>query len=197
MTDGVVGVVLAGGASRRMGRDKARLELDGVNLAQGALVKLAAVCDTVLLADGGRGSAPGWTSIADGPGRGPAAGLLAAAERHPESSLLVLACDLPLVPAGLLSRLAAPGRAVPAAALVPRWRRGIEPLCARYSPAALERLAARVATGNFALHRWLATLDVHYLEGAELAGYGRPEESFFNLNRPEDLERLVSGRATR
>ncbi len=187
-----------------MGRDKARLELDGVNLAHSAASKLAAVCDAVLLADGGRRSVPGWTSVEDGPGRGPAAGLLAAAECHPQSSLLVLACDLPLVPAELLARLAAPGRrdagrieTVHAAALVPRWRRGIEPLCARYRPSALVQLARRVAAGNFALHRWLETLDVHYLEGAELVRYGRPEETFFNLNRPEDLQRLVSARATR
>jgi len=200
MTDRVVGVVLAGGASLRMGRDKAGLELDGVSLVERAASRLATVCGTVLLADGGRRSTPGWTSIEDGPGRGPAAGLLAAAERHPQSSLLALACDLPLVPEELLARLAATGRRTAAAggeALVPRWRRGLEPPCACYRAPAFAHLARRVAAGSFALHRWLEDMDVRYLEGAELDRFGPPEEMFFNLNRPEDLKRLVSGPATR
>jgi molybdopterin-guanine dinucleotide biosynthesis protein A len=188
-----------------MGRDKARLEIDGVRLAHGAASRLAEVCGTVVLADGGRGSAAGWTSIEDGPGRGPAAGLLGAAARHPRSRLLALACDLPRVPAELLARLAAPAdRAADGEALVPRWQRGVEPLCACYLPSALARLAGRVAAPGsagddrrFALHSWLEDLDVRYLEGAELARFGSPEEIFLNLNRPEDLRHLVSGPATR
>jgi molybdenum cofactor guanylyltransferase len=192
--DRVVGVVLAGGASRRMGQDKARLEIDGVRLVESAAARLATVCATVVLADGGRRTAAGWASLEDGPGRGPAAGLLAAAARHPRRRLLVLACDLPGVSAELLARLADGGDGE---ALVPRWRRGVEPLCACYRPSALVRLARRVAAGSFALHRWLEELDAGYLEGAELARFGSPEDVFLNLNRPEDVERLVSGRGKR
>ena len=59
------------------------------------------------------------------------------------TSLLVLACDLPRVPAGLLAALTHPAAADWS---VPRWRGSIEPLCALYGPAALAALVAPHAT---------------------------------------------------
>ncbi len=179
------GLVLAGGESRRLGSDKARLE--GAALPLGAVERLAAVCAEVAVADRGRDLVPGRRSLADGEGRGPAAGILGGAAAFPGRPLLVLACDLPRVPAGLLAELARPEAAD---WVVPRWEGGLEPLCAFYGPAALAALAARVREGRFALHDLAnAGLAVRYLEGEALRRFGIPEEMFFNLNTPGDLER--------
>lgn len=181
-----VGLVLAGGESRRLGSDKARLE--GAALPLGAVERLAAVCAEVAVADRGRELVPGRRSLADGAGRGPAAGILGGAAAYPGRALLVLACDLPRVPAGLLVELT--GSAA-ADWVVPRWEGGLEPLCALYGPAALTALAARVHQGRFALHDLAgeAGLTVRYLEGEALRRFGDPEEIFFNLNTPSDLAR--------
>lgn len=183
------GVVLAGGASRRMGRDKAVLVLTegGETLAAGAAGRLAAVCAEVLVADRGRGTVPGLPSLADGPGRGPAAGLLGAAHARPGTPLLALACDLPAVPVALLAGLL--DLAAGAGLVIPRWSGGLEPLCAFWSLAALDALAARVERGLYALHSVAeeAGLAVRFLEGERLAGFGRPEDLFRNVNTPEDL----------
>jgi len=178
--------VLAGGESRRLGSDKARLE--GAALPQGAAERLAAVCVEVAVADRGRGLVPGRRSLADGEGRGPAAGILGGAAAYPGRSLLVLACDLPRVPAGLLAELARPEAAD---WVVPRWEEGLEPLCALYGPAVLAILAARVQEGRFALHDLASVegLTVRYLEGEALRRFGDPGEIFFNLNTPGDLAR--------
>ncbi len=181
---GVAGVVLAGGASRRMGRDKALLMVGGETLAGRAARRLAAVCPEVILADAGRHLLPGLPSVPDGPGRGPAAGLLGAAAACPDRPLLVLACDLPRVPVPLLTHIALCAGDL----VLPRWEGGIEPLCALYRPRALAALAARVERGLFALHELAEDdLGIRWLEGAELAAFGRPEEMFLNVNRPEDL----------
>ncbi|HET9225447.1 MAG TPA: NTP transferase domain-containing protein, partial [Thermoanaerobaculia bacterium] len=71
-----IGVVLAGGASSRMGRDKALLEIEGETLVSSAARRLGEVCEEVIVADRGRGLLPG--SVPDGPGQGPAAGILGA-----------------------------------------------------------------------------------------------------------------------
>ena len=179
-----VGLVLAGGESRRFGTDKARLE--GAALPLAAVERLAAVCAEVAVADRGRGLVPGHRSLADGEGRGPAAGILGAATEYPGRPLLVLACDLPRVPAALLAELAQP----PAADwVVPRWEGSLEPLCALYGPAALAALSERVREGRLSLHDLASEPDlvVTYLEGKALSRFGDPEEIFLNLNTPGDL----------
>ncbi len=188
-----VGVVLAGGESRRMGRDKAALVVGGSTLAERAAELLARVCPEVVVADRGAGRVPGLPSLADGPGRGPAAGLLGAAAARPGRDLVVLACDLPAVPEALVAALA---RESSADCTVPRSPRGLEPLVARYGPAALAALARQVAAGELSVHRLIerGEVSVEILEGAGLARYGDPDEMFLNLNSPEDLERLAAGR---
>jgi molybdopterin-guanine dinucleotide biosynthesis protein A len=187
-SSGVVGVVLAGGESLRMGRDKATLALPNGSLPERAALLLAAVCPEVVLADRGRGLVPELRSVDDGPGSGPAAGILGAALAAPGRSLLVLACDLPAVPEALLRELARPSGFD---WVVPRWQGRVEPLCALYRPAALAALDRQVASGQKAPRRLTEApgLSIRYLGSELLARFGLPERMFRNLNTPEDLER--------
>jgi molybdopterin-guanine dinucleotide biosynthesis protein A len=166
-----------------MGRDKAFLEIEGETLLDRAVRRLVEVCDEVLIADAGRGLAPG--SIPDGPGHGPAAGLLGAARARPGRALLVLAVDLPFVPVPLLEELA---RSEADLAL-PGWSEGVEPLCALYGTVALALLEERVGQGRLDL--WSLPeepgLKVRRLGEKELSRFGDPARMFLNLNRPEDL----------
>lgn len=189
---GPVGVVLAGGESRRMGRDKATLPAPGGSLPGRAALRLAAVCPEVVLADRGRGLIPELRSVGDGPGGGPAAGILGAALACPGRSLLVLACDLPEVPEALLAELARPSGFD---WVVPRWQGRIEPLCALYRPPALAALADLVARGSLAPQRLTEApwLSVRYLGSELLARFGPPERMFRNLNTPEELARWEAG----
>jgi molybdopterin-guanine dinucleotide biosynthesis protein A len=186
-----VGVVLAGGDSRRMGQDKAELRVGGATLTARAARRLLGVCRRVAIADRGRGLLPDLPCLPDGPGAGPAAGILGAALAWPGHPLLVLACDLPRVPEALLHELAWAEGAEEADWVVPRWERGLEPLCALYRPAALAALAAAVARGVAAPHRLaeVAGLRVRYLEGERLSRFGPPADLFLNLNTAHDLER--------
>lgn len=171
-----------------MGRPKERLRWRGTPLVELAAARLAGCCAEVVVADRGRRLVPSLRSLTDGPGAGPAAGIFGAAAALPGRALLVLACDLPEVPEVLLAALAAEERADWA---VPRWECGLEPLCARYGPRALERLAARVAAGRYAPHELAGEpdLEIRFLEGPALAAFGEPARLFLNINSPEDLER--------
>jgi len=195
----ILGVVLAGGHSRRMGTDKALLELDGLTLVERAARRLAAICSQVVLADGGRNMLDGVQSVADGPGKGPVAGILGTAAAFPDTALLLLACDLPRVPIGLLGELASP---TPYDWTVPRWRGQLEPLCALYRPRALDALRRQVEAGVLALHRLAELsgltsggLEIDYLEEDKLRRHGDPAVMFTNLNRPEDIDLLKGSRS--
>jgi molybdopterin-guanine dinucleotide biosynthesis protein A len=169
-------------------------EVLGESLPAAAARRLAAVCAGVVVADRGRSLLPDLPSVPDGPGRGPAAGILGAAAAHPGRRLLVLACDLPRVPAGLLAELVVLAGGAGDDWVVPRWAGRVEPLCALYGPAALAALAARAGRGLFALHELAREegLAVRYLEEEALARFGRPEDLFLNLNTPGDWERYAS-----
>jgi molybdopterin-guanine dinucleotide biosynthesis protein A len=151
----VPGLLLTGGESRRMGVPKATLELDGERLADRAATTLARVCDPVLELG------PGYTQLRvareDPPGRGPLAALVAGADAVPTPGpVVLLACDL-LFAAELVARVAAwPG----ATTVVPVDRDGVlQPVCARYSAAAIARARALLDPGERSLRALVDGLD--------------------------------------
>lgn len=166
MSAPLYGLVLAGGASTRMGRDKAALDYEGTPQLDRAMRLLAPhVAQAFVSVRAGQESDPtraAWPQIADGPDavRGPAAGLLAAHRAFPDATWLVLACDLPLLGADTLETLLGAwrkaqeegeGKAEEAwqAAAFESTHDGLpEPLCTLWSPEALDALAGFVAAGK-------------------------------------------------
>jgi len=136
-TDSVAGVLLTGGASRRMGRDKAMLPVGGVPNAVRLADLLNLVCLLAFEVGPGRSGLP--TTLEEPAGSGPLAAVHAGADalhrvgyRGPA---LVLACDLPYVGLPVLVWLASwPGTA----SMVPVVHGRPQPLCARWSDRDLE-----------------------------------------------------------
>ncbi len=113
----------------------------------------------------------------------PLTGIVAALE-HAGAPLVVIACDLPLLPAALLAALAArEGELV-----VPADPRP-QPLAARYEPALLGRLRAALAMDQ-PLTRLAAEIGAEAIAAAELSRFGDPSEMFANVNEPDDLARI-------
>jgi molybdopterin-guanine dinucleotide biosynthesis protein A len=185
------GAVLTGGASRRMGRDKTLLEVDGTPMGLRVAAALRAAGAAPVVAVGGDGpalSALGLTWHADRhPGEGPLGGLLSAFAAVPGAELVVvLATDLPDVTAGAITALVA-GIGGHDAALARREvddedSGGLEPLCAVWRPAACRPVLERAfATGERAVHRAWADLD--------LVGVAVPPQVLRNVNTLGDLGR--------
>jgi molybdopterin-guanine dinucleotide biosynthesis protein A len=102
--------------------------------------------------------------------------------------VIVLACDLPFVPAALLERLAAEsGSGQQIDAVVPRTARGLEPLCAIYRKDCAARVRARIARGDLRVTALLADLHVRELGRDARAPYD--EALFENVNTPHDYAR--------
>jgi len=136
-------VILAGGSSRRMRRDKALLPCEGTTLLarQVGLVRALAPAEILISAraDADYG-ALGLAVLTDRfPDGGPLAGVEHALAAARSPLLLVLAVDLPGMTAGFLRGLAS--RCRPGAGVVPRTEQGLEPLAAFY-PTALQPIAA-------------------------------------------------------
>lgn len=182
----VAAALLLGGASTRMGADKAQLALDGEPLATRLARLLATLCEDVLLVGGAPPASAAGRRVADPDGpRSALRGLVGALEAARAERVLVLATDLAGVgPDLLLALVAAPE----ADAVVPRTPAGAEPLCALYRREPVLREArARLARGALALHALLDALDVHWLEGDDLLAAGGDGRALANVNTPADL----------
>jgi molybdopterin-guanine dinucleotide biosynthesis protein A len=116
----------------------------------------------------------------------PLHGVIAALRAARGRPVLVVACDMPLVSAKLLSWLAG----LPATA-IPRVDGILHPLLARYAPTAEPALRTAVGDGLSAQAAALA-LRPRVIEEAELAAFGRPELLLFNVNDQRDLARAAS-----
>lgn len=186
--DTVVAALLAGGASRRMGRGKAALEIGGRPLASYPARALEAVAAIRVQVGGEPLQPPGWPVLQDAwTGAGPAAGIATALLHFPGAAVVVCGVDLPFVTAALLGALLAklPDRD----AAVPRHGGRWHPLAAAYSPRILPRLRARLDAGEGSLQALLDAAVVAPLQGDELARLGDPERLLLNVNTPADLER--------
>src|SRR4030042_96373 len=141
------GLILAGGQSRRMGRRKAELILQGETLLARTLRQVRPLCDRLLVsvAAGTSLVLPGVEVVPDAyPGRGAIIGL-ASGLRAAGESVLALAVDMPFLNLELLRHLIAlaPGWD----AVVPRPGKFFEPLHAVYAPACLPVFAAQLRAG--------------------------------------------------
>jgi molybdopterin-guanine dinucleotide biosynthesis protein A len=184
----VSGAVLTGGASTRMGRDKARLELGGVPCATRVARVLEPLCAELLLVGGDPPeSAPG-RRVPDPAGPVCALrGLCGALEASGAGRVLVVATDLPLVTPDLLLALMAWPEAD---AVVPRSAEGPHPLCALYRrEAALPAVRGLLAQGRLKLQGVLDALDTAWLEPADVARVDPDGLALSNLNTPRDLAR--------
>jgi molybdopterin-guanine dinucleotide biosynthesis protein A len=198
------GFVIAGGKSSRMGADKAFLELGGQTLLERALSVLNAVCDCVsIVGDPAKfrtyrgsktGSARCESVVADiFPGCGPLAGIHAALLHSTAALNLMLAVDMPFVSSELLAFLVAAAEPSPAIITVPRTSKGLQPLCAVYRRDFLTAAEKALRAGNYKIDAAFSGVAIRVIEAEELAAADFSEQSFFNVNTPQD-HRTAEGR---
>jgi molybdopterin-guanine dinucleotide biosynthesis protein A len=184
----VTGAVLVGGRSRRMGRDKASMLVDGVPLAAFPVTSLAAVTSEVLLVGGAVDGVSGRVVVDTVDDAGPLAGLVAAMAAARTPLLLAAACDMPSLSGALLDLLIerlCTDLACPA--VLCRSTAGLEPFPLAIRVAELPRLRALLDRRVRALHEALGELGPVILEPSEWSRVDPPGSSFVNWNRPEDV----------
>ena len=198
----VLGVVLCGGVSRRMGTDKGSLSFGQETLASRSVRALDAITDEVVLACGSEPKYPelGLKLVQDsGAGLGPLEGIASCFESCEAEWLAVLACDLPNivseVPAALLRR--AFEQQLDVCMLSSRGQR--EPLIAVYRRSCLAPIRAALSAGSRrvdSFHSLLRTdgleLMIGMLDVADLPEEIRRTDVTMNLNTPAQLAAAIS-----
>jgi molybdopterin-guanine dinucleotide biosynthesis protein A len=176
------GVVLCGGRSRRMGADKALIEVDGVAMVERVSRALdAGGCTAVMLVggDGAASAATGRPWVPDRwPGGGPAGGVLTALETV-DTDILVAACDLPDLDAASVRAVLRSARLDPAVDVVVATTDRREPMLSWWAAGSRARVDAAWRSGTRALRDVIATGAVREVPVAATA--------LRNVNSPADL----------
>jgi len=188
-----MGFLLAGGKSSRMGPtvDKAFLDFRGQTLLDRALGVMGAACGRVAIVGDPAKFAKAGSVIADiFPGCGPLGGVHAALVHSLAELNLMLAVDMPFVSSELLAFLfdvaAAEDNAGHAVVTIPRTSRGLQPLCAIYRREFSAVAEQALRAGKNKIDAAFSSVAVRVIGERELAAAGFSEQSFFNVNTPED-----------
>ena len=191
-------VILAGGNSSRMGKDKALLEVEGQSLLARQIELVRSVGAGEIFISGRMGmdySAFGCRVLTDYfSDVGPLAGIERAMDASSSPLLLVLAVDMAAMDSAILRKLLE--GCASARGAIPKTRSGIEPLAAVYPKLAMDKLKLELRFGKTPGARWLAEECVavglaRFVEVSDVEA-----ECFASANSPEDFHRLTTGRLT-
>jgi molybdopterin-guanine dinucleotide biosynthesis protein A len=191
----ISGIILAGGQSKRMGKDKRHLSIGEKSLLAIALEQIKRVTDEVIIVTswGEKRSTfqddPSGIRIVNDMERrkGPLIGLLTGLQKMSHPYGLVIPCDLPFLSIDFLKFLRDHAGSKPA--VVPRWGGQIYPFPAIYSRSLVPKLITWKASGNLSLKVFLQsdTSYVKWVEENEILEFGAPVRTFHNINTRDDL----------
>lgn len=189
----IAGCILAGGQSRRMGEDKARLSLAGTPLLDLAIARLRPQVASLIVNRHDLKSpidARGLPVVTDAPGdhQGPLAGLLAAldwARQNGFTFVVTTAVDTPFFPRDLVVQLVAASTDLDMAVASSGGR--LHPVFGLWKVTLMPALTDFMQGGRRSMNDWAMS------HGAGIADWGPlPYDPFFNINTPEDLDMALA-----
>ena len=186
----VQGFILVGGASSRMGKDKAQLRFGEQTSVELIAAALRSVTQFVTTVGGSHQENEALPNIPDcRPNWGPLGGIESALRQAKSRHCVIVACDFPFVTGALFERLLA--CTDDADALVPLQNDyRPQPLCAVYRvETCLLAADAAIAAEEHSPRALLDRVQPRYLPFSELSPLERSEHFFFNVNTPDNYER--------
>jgi molybdopterin-guanine dinucleotide biosynthesis protein A len=183
----VSAAIIAGGKSKRMGQDKAWIELDGEPLITRVANVLAEVADEVIVvANEPRYASLGLRVVKDRyPEGGALGGIATGVGAASHDTVLVAACDMPFLSAEVWRLLV--GHIGDADVVIPRIGGEYETLHAIYTKACLPHMARALAENRLRVIAFFDQVRVEAVEESELRGVDPELRAFTNVNTPEEL----------
>ncbi len=190
--EGISGIVLGGGKSRRLGQDKRRLDWAGQPLLEHVCGIMTSVFEEVIVVTAHKdydcSHLPVRLVTDRIPDKGSLGGLYTGLLEATSFFGFVVACDMPFVNRESIARLCLEANSDVVAV---KLSTGLQPLHARYSKQCIPVIEGMIQEGNLKIQRLMScpTLDVKILEEEFLADIDPAYQSFQNINTPADLER--------
>ena len=186
MIDDCTAIILAGGDSRRMGRDKANLPFAGKTLIQTVIATMQQLFPAIIVSVREPRPEIGLPQVcdmhADG---GPLTGLVTTLGRIATPWAFVVACDMPFVSPAMVEQLAQ--HRAQQQAVIPLVHGQVQPLAAFYAINALPWMRASLALGDKSLMGAISHLNVSYVDESQILKADPQLRSFFDLDTVQDV----------
>jgi molybdopterin-guanine dinucleotide biosynthesis protein A len=179
----LLGAVLAGGRSSRMGMDKATIEISGSSLLDRVAGALGEVASQVVVLGGEREGYESWPDQTAIPG--PLAGVATALMRMTQDRALVVAVDNAFVSADTLLRLAAIESDLP---VVPVDHAGVRQVTCAVYPKGIAEIAWEEAESGGSIQTLLDRVSFHPVTPDLWSGWGEDGRSWYSVDVPGDIE---------
>jgi molybdopterin-guanine dinucleotide biosynthesis protein A len=185
-------VVLAGGKSSRLGRDKALLPIGGQPMLARTVQRLSALTDDLIVVSN-EPKSHGSLALAARlvpdlePGQGSLMGIYSGLRVARHARALVVACDMPLLSIPLLWYMLSLARGYDV--VIPRLNGLLEPLHAIYGKACLPPISRLLDQGQRKIIAFFQEVRVRYIEEDEVDAFDPHRLSFLNVNSLADMER--------
>ncbi len=193
----VSGIVLAGGESRRLGRDKALEVIDGQHLIERVIDRMRKVCNDVLVVVANAARYPALTIPTDiqtvidkYPGKGSLGGIYSGLMSTTMEYGLVVACDMPFLNLALLEKIIDMG--ITSDICVPVLSDRPEPTHALYSKNCLPHMRHQLDIDDLKITNFFSKVTVNYIDEEIVKTIDPDLLSFFNINYQSDLDRALS-----
>jgi len=185
--ESVTGVILAGGASRRMGRDKALLPFGNGRFIESIYWQMAALFPEVIIVCKSPGQypfLPCWQVTDIVPGCGVLAGVQSGLIHAANPVSFVVACDMPFLNVDLIQHLCS--RINSCDIVLPASESGDEPLHAVYRRTCLPAIEASLGRGERRIASFFPQVRLRKIPPGEIASIDPGFASFRNINTPEE-----------
>ncbi len=198
MSNGTLGVILAGGRNTRFPYPKGLIRIDGLTIIERQAAMLAKLTGRVIIST----NMPelyfryGLPMIGDTvPSRGPISGIFSALRWSGAGRVLALSSDMPYIGENLLEYLLKHAALDATVCMRGGW---VEPMPGIYAASALRAIGQGVlGEGSGSMLRLLGSIETRYISDAEVRALDPEGKSFVNINTPEDLEANLNPTADR
>jgi molybdopterin-guanine dinucleotide biosynthesis protein A len=191
MRSDVTCIILAGGASRRMGQDKALIQIEGIRLLDYVYGKCQELFKEIIIVTNQPQQFIDYQTPVVGdeiPGAGSLGGLYTGLKRASNDYSFCVACDMPFLKPELIAYLIE--KRLHNDVVIPKTRAGFEPLHAIYSKRCIEPIKMLLERGEFQILKLLPEVQVHYCGEEEIKKIDPTLISFTNVNTKKDLFKI-------
>lgn len=184
--DGLNGIILCGGKSSRMGKEKGLCQLDGKPMISYAIDLCQKFCKSIVIGSNNPiYQSFGYPVIKDEvEGIGPLGGIYSCLKSSPSNDNFIFSCDMPMVSAELINYILSERKGYEV--VIPVFKDFPEPLCAYYNKSIVPYLVEAIEEKTYKIQDVIKNLNTKYLEIDFSLGFYN-DDLFANINCHQDL----------